>query len=72
MAGTKEGGAKACATNKEKYGPDFYKRIGAAGGVKTAADGAIKGFAAMPREKRVEAGRKGGTISRKGKAKVNG
>ena len=68
MAGTKAGGAKACATNKEKYGDDFYKRIGAVGG---SVKG-VKGFAAVPREKRVESGRKGGKISRRGKAKVNG
>jgi hypothetical protein len=29
MAGTKDGGAKAAATNKAKYGSDFYARIGA-------------------------------------------
>lgn len=32
MAGTKEGGASAATTNKAKYGPDFYKKIGAIGG----------------------------------------
>lgn len=26
MAGTKEGGKKTAATNKLKYGDDFYKR----------------------------------------------
>mgnify|MGYP000971060867 CR=1 FL=1 len=35
---------------------------------KCKADGAIKGFAAMPREKRVAAGKKGGQISRKARA----
>lgn len=34
MSGTKAGGAKASATNKVKYGTDFYKRIGAIGGKK--------------------------------------
>lgn len=32
MAGTKEGGARAAKTNKEKYGEDFYKKIGRKGG----------------------------------------
>lgn len=32
MAGNKAGGKAAAATNKAKYGPDFYKRIGARGG----------------------------------------
>ena len=27
MAGTKAGGAKAVATNKAKYGKDFYSRM---------------------------------------------
>lgn len=34
MAGTKEGGKRAAATNKDKYGDDFYARIGAKGGAK--------------------------------------
>ena len=32
MAGTKAGGVKAAATNKSKYGKDFYSRIGKKGG----------------------------------------
>ena len=28
MAGTKAGGMKAAATNKAKYGKEFYARIG--------------------------------------------
>lgn len=32
MPGTKAGGAKAAATNKAKWGADFYRRIGAIGG----------------------------------------
>lgn len=32
MANTKEGGAKAAATNKRKFGEDYYARIGALGG----------------------------------------
>ena len=32
MAGTKAGGQAAAATNKTKYGADFYAKIGAKGG----------------------------------------
>lgn len=32
MAGTKLGGQKCAETNKKKYGADYYKRIGKAGG----------------------------------------
>ena len=32
MAGTKEGAKKASATNRERYGDDFYSRIGRKGG----------------------------------------
>ena len=62
MAGTKAGGRKVATTNKEKYGDDFYKRIGAMGG----KVGRTGGFFAN-RELAREAGRKGGTISRRTK-----
>ena len=39
MAGTKDGGKAAAATNKKKYGADFYARIGAAGGKKGRTGG---------------------------------
>lgn len=61
MAGTVLGGKKAAKTNMKKD-PDFYKRIGAMGGKK----GKTGGFYAN-RELAREAGRKGGTISRRGK-----
>ena len=32
MAGNKDGGRRAAATNKEKYGKDFYAEIGRKGG----------------------------------------
>jgi hypothetical protein len=35
MPGTKEGGAKTAATNKRKFGDDYYARIGAIGGKKS-------------------------------------
>lgn len=62
MAGTKAGGLKAAETNKAKHGAGFYARIGAIGG----KNGHTGGFAAN-RELAREAGRKGGTISRRTK-----
>lgn len=32
MVGTKAGGLKAAATNRERYGEDFYRRLGHEGG----------------------------------------
>lgn len=32
MSGTKAGALKTKATNLEKYGPDYYKKIGQMGG----------------------------------------
>jgi hypothetical protein len=62
MAGTKNGGKSAAATNKSKYGKDFYARIGAMGGKK----GHTGGFAAN-RDLARSAGAKGGRISRRSK-----
>ena len=62
MAGTKAGGQAAAATNKKKYGDDFYARIGSKGGKL----GRTGGFAA-DRELARRAGRIGGLISRRGK-----
>lgn len=62
MAGTKDGGKAAAATNKAKYGADFYAKIGAKGGEK----GHTGGFFAN-RELARAAGAKGGRISRRGK-----
>lgn len=62
MAGTKDGGKAAATTNKTKYGPDFYAKIGAMGGKK----GRTGGFFAN-RELAREAGRVGGRISRRTK-----
>ena len=64
MSGTKAGGKKCAATNKKKYGKNFYKEIGAKGGKACG----IKGFAANPELAR-EAGRKGGFISKRGPSK---
>lgn len=63
MAGTKAGGKAAAATNKAKYGPEFYAKIGAKGGRK----GHTGGFFAN-RELARLAGQKGGRISRRTKS----
>ena len=63
MSGTKAGGMKAAATNKAKYGKEFYARIGKKGG----QNGHTGGFAANPALARI-AGAKGGRISRRGPA----
>lgn len=63
MAGTKNGGLKAAATNKNRYGKEFYARIGAIGGKKTG----LKGFA-LDKERARRAGQIGGRISRRGKS----
>ena len=55
MAGTREGGLKAAATNKKRY-PGFYKRIGSAGGKKRSNEN--RGFAAN-REFASEMGKRG-------------
>jgi general stress protein YciG len=64
MAGTLEGGRKAAATNKAKYGKDFYRNLGRIGG----HNGHSGGFASNPELAKL-AGAKGGKISRRGKAK---
>lgn len=73
MSGTKSGGLKAKATNLKIHGEDFYKRIGAIGG----RHGRTGGFASNvvgkdgltgPERARM-AGKKGGTISRRGPVK---
>lgn len=66
MSGTKEGGLKACKTNYEKHGKDFYRNIGRKGGSRTGK----KGFALNPELAKI-AGRRGGLISKRGKAKNN-
>lgn len=64
MPGNRIGGLKASATNKARYGKDWYARIGRIGG----QNGHTGGFAANP-ELAKEAGRKGGAISKRGPAK---
>lgn len=64
MAGTKAGGLKAKKTIYLKYGNDHFKKIGAIGG----RNGHTGGFASNPELARI-AGKKGGTISKRGKAR---
>ena len=63
MAGTVAGGKAAAATNKAKYGKDFYKHIGRIGG-STVTD-KLKGFATNLALASA-AGVKGGKKSRRG------
>ena len=65
MAGTKAGGRAAATTNKNKYGADFYAKIGAKGGKL----GRTGGFYAN-RDLARQAGAKGGRISRRTKKAV--
>ncbi len=62
MAGTKAGGKAAAATNKSKYGANFYAKIGAIGGKK----GHTGGFYSN-RDLARRAGAIGGRISRRNK-----
>ena len=64
MAGTIAGGKKAAKTNKDRYGDDWYIQIGSQGGKAKVP----KGFA-LNLERARSAGRKGGKISKRGKAK---
>lgn len=68
MAGTEKGGKEAAKTNKTKYGPDFYAKIGAKGGKR----GHTGGFAAgrEGRERARKFGAIGGRLSRRGKARA--
>jgi len=54
-------GIKAAKRNKQLHGKDFFQNIGLLGGKKSRGGG----FASMPKEKVREAGRKGGSSTRK-------
>jgi hypothetical protein len=72
MAGTQRGGKAAAKKNIEKYGSDFYAKIGAQGGKK----GRTGGFASNKvgedgltgRQRAAMAGAAGGRISRRTKS----
>lgn len=68
MSGTITGGAKAAATNKAKYGNDFYARIGAIGG-KNGHTGGFYHSKVNGLTTHIEAGRIGGMKSRRGPAR---
>ena len=59
MPGTKAGAEKARQTNFERYGRDFYKKIGSRSW-KGKERSKNTGFALMTPEQRAELGRKGG------------
>lgn len=66
MAGSKKSAKKAAQTNFKRYGKDFYKKIGEVGG----KNGHTGGFY-VNRELAMKVGKLGGTISRRGVAKVS-
>lgn len=72
MAGTKDGGRKAAATNKMRYGADFYQQIGRSGGQTSTLGGfasdVVGADGLSGRERAVAAGRKGGAASRRTKS----
>lgn len=61
MSGSKIGGKKASRTNRERYGEDFYKVIGAIGG----RNGHTGGFSYDVNVAK-EAGSKGGRLGKRG------
>ena len=67
MSGTREGGLKAAATNKRRYGQDFHRTIGRMGGKNVKPED--RGFARHPELARL-AGQKGGRAG-KGRSKKN-
>lgn len=68
MAGTKAGGLAAATTNKQKYGEDFYAKIGSLGGTQTYKSGKLELVSfASNRERARVAGKKGGHISKRRK-----
>ena len=73
MSGTITGGRKAAETNRKLHGDDFYARRGQNGGQKSTKGGFAstkKGKDGLTGSERAKiAGKKGGTISRRGPAK---
>lgn len=63
MAGTKEGALKARETNIEKYGKDFYKKIGKKSWKNPDRDRKT-GFALRSPEERKALGKKGGKTNK--------
>ena len=69
MAGTVEGGRKARKTNYEKYGDDFYKRIGKLGHTGGFASTEVGEDGLTGPQRAKLAGAKGGKKSKRGLAK---
>lgn len=72
MAGTTIGGKAAAKTNKERYGADFYGKIGSIGGKKGTTGGFHSAvcnceYTRGVHKKAMCAGAKGGRISRRTK-----
>jgi general stress protein YciG len=67
MSGSVTGGKKAAIAKKELYGKDFYRKIGSQGG-KAGGTGGFYYSKANGLDTHIEAGRKGGTVSRRAKA----
>lgn len=71
MAGSKAGGKKASETNKQRYGEDFYRQIGALGGSKSNNGGfgsdVIGADGLTGKERARIAGHKGGKVSKRGR-----
>lgn len=65
MPGTTKGGSQAAKTNRERYGEDFYKRIGSKGG-KASRNGPFS----QDRDFARRMGALGGKKSRRGPSKV--
>ena len=66
MSGTSAGGKKTAIKNKQKHGDDFYSRLGKKGGL--VKHPKTRWFALHPELAKIS-GRKGGKISKRGKAK---
>lgn len=70
MAGSSIGGLKAAQKNKERYGDDFYAKIGAIGGTRSKTGGFgspnVGADGLTGRERAGIAGRVGGLKSRRG------
>lgn len=67
MAGTKLGGQAAAITNKSKYGPDFYSKIGKSGGLTKKTRPA--GFSTMDKERHMQISSAAGKVSAPGVTK---
>lgn len=72
MAGNQEGGKQAADTNKELYGPNYYREIGAIGGRNSRNGGfgsdKVGEDGLTGKERAVIAGSTGGRLSKRGPA----